>query len=784
MEGRNSCVAAAILLCIISASLLTHALFIFPVISIFAVPPSPVPQTYHFVPLPPIPVQNLTRASFRIPVIPPATVAIIQVINYLLALPQPLLPQLLNNKIIKAVEDMANQPFPDNVSSVRIVTDNMVLTMEEVQEQGFAGVLFASIQPSTSVKQSPKLHSHTAFHANNGSQIGNKAFKRIHGALNVSLKSLDLDSVDEYMYVPENISQTTANFKPNNKCVNATGPASNKTTLQFVIYENDQLFRTDGDTVSVSHHEDTSNNLTITSWKVISRVVSATLGGHCVWGLDDPVVINLKHHINFQEEGSKLCVYWDFDGKDGLGSWSKEGCSVYYSTTDHTVCVCNHLTNYAVIIDIWDQLGMGELSAAHSLALEVVSYIGCSMSLIGLVTTMGLLISIRRMRDAKTTPTRMMLCMSLIISMTFYLTGMGQTSDRNACAAFACCIHYFTLVSLMWMGMEGVYLYRNIVLVAMSPSRHMFRNCCLIAWGIPAIIVGCVVIFKFDVYGNDERCWISNSTIFFATFFAPAILIVLINLVVFVMVMWVLANRHFDARRYTVGSKQREISRGRREILGIISITALLGLTWLFGGFSVGEGVRMTSLYLFTIFNSAQGFFIFVFYGALSFVTTRGKTSLASPSPFTNTTGKKCRELAVPTKTLNRKLLRLQLSRSQSDKRNTVGETWITSCSDVRLDFGRANNAFDGDIACNDVKGSKITLDTGSRTDETTLVGFVLSAGILHTGNQRSSLDEREDCRYTVWVESGNRLREEFVVGTGIIFCGKQSSIDFLQPIP
>ena len=73
------------------------------------------------------------------------------------------------------------------------------------------------------------------------------------------------------------------------------------------------------------------------------------------------------------------------------------------------------------------------------------------------------------------------------------------------------------------------------------------------------------------------RCWISNSTIFFATFFAPAILIVLINLVVFVIVMWVLANRHFDARRYTVGSKQRDISRGRREILGIISITALLG---------------------------------------------------------------------------------------------------------------------------------------------------------------------------------------------------------------
>ncbi|XP_033627325.1 fibroleukin-like [Asterias rubens] len=40
------------------------ALFIFPLISMFAVPQSPVPQTYHFVPLPPFPVENLTRASF------------------------------------------------------------------------------------------------------------------------------------------------------------------------------------------------------------------------------------------------------------------------------------------------------------------------------------------------------------------------------------------------------------------------------------------------------------------------------------------------------------------------------------------------------------------------------------------------------------------------------------------------------------------------------------------------------------------------------------------------
>ncbi len=38
----------------------------------------------------------------------------------------------------------------------------------QVEEEGFNGVLFASIQPTTTVKQSPQPDSYTAFHANNG----------------------------------------------------------------------------------------------------------------------------------------------------------------------------------------------------------------------------------------------------------------------------------------------------------------------------------------------------------------------------------------------------------------------------------------------------------------------------------------------------------------------------------------------------------------------------------------------------------------------------------------
>ena len=45
--------------------------------------------------------------------------------------------------------------------------------------------------------------------------------------------------------------------------------------------------------------------------------------------------------------------------------------------------------------DIGDQVGNGTLSDAHSKALEIISYVGCALSLIGLITTMGMLISVK-----------------------------------------------------------------------------------------------------------------------------------------------------------------------------------------------------------------------------------------------------------------------------------------------------------------------------------------------------------------------------------------------------
>lgn len=56
--------------------------------------------------------------------------------------------------------------------------------------------------------------------------------------------------------------------------------------------------------------------------------------------------------------------------------WSEEGCSVVYSNQTHTLCKCNHLTNFAILMDLKNS-GNEPLSIASN---NMVMYISCIFS--------------------------------------------------------------------------------------------------------------------------------------------------------------------------------------------------------------------------------------------------------------------------------------------------------------------------------------------------------------------------------------------------------------------
>ena len=97
---------------------------------------------------------------------------------------------------------------------------------------------------------------------------------------------------------------------------------------------------------------------------------------------------------------------------------------------------------------------------------------------------------------------------------------------------------------------------------------------------------------------------------FYVAVLLPTAAIILANFVVLILVMHGLTKGR---------NKSKASKTGNKEIFGqeriAFSCSLVLGLTWLFAILAVGE-LTDTFQWLFCIFNSFQGFFIFIFYTA------------------------------------------------------------------------------------------------------------------------------------------------------------------------
>ena len=126
-----------------------------------------------------------------------------------------------------------------------------------------------------------------------------------------------------------------------------------------------------------------------------------------------------------------------------------------------------------------------------------------------------------------------------------------------------------------------------------------------------------VSLFHNNIVSTVYSCFLSHRGAFWGAFLAPLLAIMVFNVVVFVCVIVVLI-KHVKQKAFlkmqTVSSKE-----AIRVVFSISGVMFLYGLTWLFAilTFSV-SGLRETFQILFTIFNSFQGFFIFIFLCVMS----------------------------------------------------------------------------------------------------------------------------------------------------------------------
>ena len=87
------------------------------------------------------------------------------------------------------------------------------------------------------------------------------------------------------------------------------------------------------------------------------------------------------------------------DVAGGKGDWSTKGCILKGLHSGVYQCSCNHMTNFAILLDVSTR----PLTSTEYKTLSVVSYIGCIISLLGLLATVVTFSSFRSVRRLKST---------------------------------------------------------------------------------------------------------------------------------------------------------------------------------------------------------------------------------------------------------------------------------------------------------------------------------------------------------------------------------------------
>ncbi|NXR56390.1 AGRG2 protein, partial [Hippolais icterina] len=355
-------------------------------------------------------------------------------------------------------------------------------------------------------------------------------------------------------------------------------------------------------------------DLSLKNASLISSVISSSVANLTISNLKANVTVILQNIKPNQDNSTVRCVFWDFNKNGGHGGWSYEGCIVKESRVNETVCSCNHLTSFAVLMDLY---GNTPLNPTQDLVLTFISYIGCGLSAIFLSVTLVTYIAFEKIRRDYPSKILIQLCAALLLlNLVFLLDSWIALYDtRGLCIAVAVFLHYFLLVSFTWMGLEAFHMYLALVKVFNTYVRKYILKFCVVGWGVPAVVVSIVLAVSPDNYGlittgkvsinaPDEFCWIKNRIAFYITAVGYFCLIFLINISMFIVVLIQLCR---IKKKKQLGAQRKTSIQDLRSVAGL---TFLLGITWGFAFFTVNE----VFTYLFTIFNTLQGFFIFIFY--------------------------------------------------------------------------------------------------------------------------------------------------------------------------
>ncbi|KAM7434940.1 hypothetical protein ABFA07_015043 [Porites harrisoni] len=259
-----------------------------------------------------------------------------------------------------------------------------------------------------------------------------------------------------------------------------------------------------------------------------TTIVSSTVEPRPLGDLKNPVKIILENRkVPPRALTSKKthCVFWR--PKEPPAMWKTSGCQLVHRESNAfiTTCECDHLTVFAALMDPYGS----NASLPHKKALEIISTIGCSISLFSVLMTMAVTLFFWRDLKGPRVKVLLNLCAAIACSCILAILEGSARNEEPQCTVVAALLHYFLLALFSWMLCEGILHYIVIVRVH-GDAEDKVKFFYLFGWGFPAIMVIIALsVTRLKGYGHKEACWLNADKGLIWAFIVPALGVILVS---------------------------------------------------------------------------------------------------------------------------------------------------------------------------------------------------------------------------------------------------------------
>ncbi|XP_067427800.1 adhesion G-protein coupled receptor G5-like [Thunnus thynnus] len=341
---------------------------------------------------------------------------------------------------------------------------------------------------------------------------------------------------------------------------------------------------------------------------VLGDEVIAIEMGVAITNLTDKISISFR---KMKYEGIPSCRSWNGEGNQP--NWTDDGCETIQDG-DNITCRCSHLTFFAILLAPLNET----ISSSDLNALTIITQVGCGLSMffLGIVLFMHFLM--RKTKTSKTTWLLIHLVSAMfLLNLTFLINSfVAKMKNSVGCKIMAAFMHYSLLATFTWFAVQAFHLCLQLYTGGNISIHRYILKVSVTSWVLPSVVV--IVLFILGKYGeqvihtdntenNEAMCWITDSDVHYIVNIGYYVLVFLFTFTTFIiMLSWL-----FCLKRTKAGNAQ--MSRNGKNIVTILGLCCMLGITWGFAFFAYGA-LRIPSYYIFTALNSFQGFFLFIYY--------------------------------------------------------------------------------------------------------------------------------------------------------------------------